>query len=106
VHPSVYMILELEVPISVNSEDWSFQCHLLAHRSKIQWTQEEMFWTHPTEEIDGRLKAVRILICGEAGIGKSTLINKVFGAGDLVSRIYLALGGSSVDKTTDPDKQN
>jgi predicted GTPase len=65
-----------------------------------------MFWKHPTEDIDGRLKAVRILICGEAGIGKSTLINKVFGADDLVSRIHLTLDRSSIDQSLDPDKQD
>ena len=37
------------------------------------------FWGNkPTLEIDG-LKSLRILVCGNTGVGKSTLINKVFG---------------------------
>ena len=37
------------------------------------------FWGNkPTQEIDG-LKSLRILVCGNTGVGKSTLINKVFG---------------------------
>ncbi|KAI7328893.1 hypothetical protein KC315_g6422 [Hortaea werneckii] len=79
IHPSVYMIDETEVQISINLLDYSFHTDILTFKANIEWGAEELFWKHPTEDIDGRLKAVRILICGEAGIGKSTLLNRSFG---------------------------
>lgn len=39
------------------------------------WTVERVFRRGDFKE----LKAFRILVCGRAGIGKSTLINRVFG---------------------------
>ena len=37
------------------------------------------FWTdRETSEID-ELKSIRILVCGNTGVGKSTLVNRVFG---------------------------
>ena len=42
-----------------------------------------MFWMKPEDVIlelqASGLDAVRILICGKAGVGKSTIINSVFG---------------------------
>lgn len=41
--------------------------------------EEKVFWDHAPMDTDSNLKAIRILICGNAGVGKSTLLNKVFG---------------------------
>jgi ABC-type thiamine transport system ATPase subunit len=38
----------------------------------------KIFWDHAPMVTDNNLKAMRILICGNAGVGKSTLLNKVF----------------------------
>ena len=78
IHPSAYLVYDIDIPIPVNARGWSFHLDFLAFRERVVWNEEQMFWEQATDEIDGRLKAVRILVCGNAGIGKSTLINKVF----------------------------
>ena len=49
------------------------------------------FWTdRKTLEIE-ELRNIRILVCGNTGVGKSTLINKVFGVSgsdEVVSLLY------------------
>jgi predicted GTPase len=37
------------------------------------------FWNDREVTVPKELGAIRILVCGNAGIGKSTLINKIFG---------------------------
>ena len=37
--------------------------------------------------LESDIKAFRILVCGKTGVGKSTLINRVFGVEDMVGNI-------------------
>ena len=48
-------------------------------RNKVIVDEAAIFWEHGKDETPVQLDAVRVLVCGNNGIGKSTLINKVFG---------------------------
>lgn len=48
-------------------------------RNKVIVDKSAIFWEHGKDEIPLQLDAVRILVCGNNGVGKSTLINNVFG---------------------------
>jgi predicted GTPase len=45
-------------------------------------------WLEGQELQESGVKAFRILVCGKTGVGKSTLINKVFGV-EMVRRTLL-----------------
>lgn len=48
-------------------------------RNKVIADEASIFWEHGRDEAPVQLDAVRVLVCGNNGTGKSTLINKVFG---------------------------
>lgn len=79
IHPSAYAVIDIDLLIEINSKEWPFIEGFLASRATFNTRQIELFWEAAAAELDQRLKAVRILVCGNAGIGKSTLINKTFG---------------------------
>ena len=56
---------------------------------QLEWDFREKSFTVQSPRVS------RILVCGNAGIGKSTLINKVFGS-DVVSRTQSLLSAKSV----------
>lgn len=77
-HPSIYRIFDEYSNVFLNSRDFPFRNRNEEIRQTI--LPENGFWD------DGKIvsiedpAATRILVLGNAGIGKSTLINKVFGA--------------------------
>ena len=83
----MYLIFDEYSTILLNSNDLLCKSNIEKSRQTFlpvdgYWAKEEMVQIEePT--------SVRILVCGNSGIGKSTLINKVFGV-ELVSS-YLAL---------------
>lgn len=85
IHPSAYLIYDREFSISTNSRDWSFQDEFCNFRRKGVSREAEKVWEQSSEVIDENIKKVRILVCGPAGVGKSSLLNKVLGTPDLVS---------------------
>jgi ribosome biogenesis GTPase A len=85
IHPSAYLIYDREFLISANSRDWCFQEEFCNFRRKVVSREDEKVWEQSSEVIDENIKKVRILVCGPAGVGKSSLLNKVLGVPDLVS---------------------
>jgi predicted GTPase len=79
IHPSVYLLVDCYPEIYVNRKSWGFTRDLMMFRNKVIVDESAIFWEHGKDEIPVQLDAVRILVCGNNGVGKSTLINNVFG---------------------------
>ncbi|KAI4661132.1 uncharacterized protein J4E79_004943 [Alternaria viburni] len=77
IHPSVYQVLDENPSISHVSGGWAFSKSLALFRHRAIPDEGEIFWQNPSPAMQKRLEKVRILICGDAGVGKSSLINKV-----------------------------
>lgn len=77
-HPSVYLIFDEYTNVFLNSRVLPFRNKIEELRGTI--LTKECFWNdRDIVSIEG-LEAFRILVCGNTGTGKSTLINEVFGA--------------------------
>ena len=59
----------------------SFNKQLQMHREKhgFRFIEAKQMWPRQEDLLPYQMDHARILVCGENGIGKSTLINKVFG---------------------------
>lgn len=79
----MYQVLDENPSISHVSGGWAFSKSLALFRHRAIPDEGEIFWEAPSPAMQKRLEQVRILICGDAGVGKSSLINKVL-KGDLV----------------------
>ncbi|KAI4193564.1 MAG: hypothetical protein LQ348_002836 [Seirophora lacunosa] len=78
IHPSVYLILDVFSTLFLSSEARSFRNRIEGFRDTI--LTKDVFWEEKAIIDDAKPGAIRILVCGNTGIGKSTLINEVFGA--------------------------
>ncbi|KAL8723618.1 MAG: hypothetical protein Q9181_007246 [Wetmoreana brouardii] len=77
-HPSVYLIFDEYSTVFLDSKALPFRNEIEEVRDTMLttdgfWNEREIIDTE-----DGG--AIRILVCGNTGVGKSTLINEVFGA--------------------------
>lgn len=81
IHPSVFSILDRTPilfeqarfkPYKAQLADFEVNCMRLSDDGAAPWLQG-------SELLASNVKAFRILVCGKTGVGKSTLINKVFG---------------------------
>jgi len=78
-HPSVYLVFDEYFNVLLDSKDLTYRKDIEQWRSKILSASADEFW-HDDEVRDiERPESIRILVCGNVGVGKSTLINKVFG---------------------------
>ncbi|KAK3615107.1 hypothetical protein LTR56_026799 [Elasticomyces elasticus] len=83
VHPSVYLLLDEYVGVAMEAKELKLQRNLADWRERMLGTLNGVvntgFWLD--EDIDDvpHPGAIRVLVCGNTGVGKSTLINKVFG---------------------------
>lgn len=76
-HPSVYLILDEYSNVFLDRKALSFRSHIEGLRSTV--LSNDIFWSErETVDIE-EPGAIRILVCGNTGVGKSTLINEVFG---------------------------
>ncbi|KZF26032.1 hypothetical protein L228DRAFT_3439 [Xylona heveae TC161] len=83
IHPSVFLLMDESINISLDTKDLKLHNSIEHCRKQVMGTKSNIlntgFWNdQPTPEFD-HLGAIRVLVCGNTGVGKSTLINKVFG---------------------------
>lgn len=83
IHPSVYFVSDLYDRLGISDPLASYMDDLIEFR-KIKLKRRGNFSLDPWRADVGdvgsfELKTCRVLVCGRAGVGKSTLINKVFG---------------------------
>ena len=96
-HPSVYLMLDEFAYKALNKKVFLYRDEIEKWRMKMLGTSghegnllNQGFWSN-RESVDVKnLNFIRILVCGNTGVGKSTLINRVFGV-DVVSSRTLAL---------------
>jgi len=78
-HPSVYLIFDEFCHLLLNSKDLGYRDYIDQWKPTILPSPEFEFWNEReimTIEDPG---AIRILVCGNTGVGKSSLVNEVFG---------------------------
>ena len=90
IHPSVYMLLDDHVSVALESKEIKLQRHLEDYRDKMLGFNaygfpNPGFWLDDDDDDSPNPGAIRVLVCGNTGVGKSTLINKTFGV-DVVCR--------------------
>jgi len=100
IHPSVFCILERNQsyfqhnrfkPYKEMLADFEVNC--------MRGNAEEMPpWMQDSELLASGVKAFRILVCGKTGVGKSTLINKVFGVEMTEESNTYAQGNHDINK--------
>ena len=78
VHPSVYFLLDVYDFVYIHQRALSFSKQLLEFRSRIDIPYDSHFWEGYVE-VPNAMRKLRVLVCGEKGVGKSTMINGVFG---------------------------
>ena len=84
IHPSVYHCSDEFVVQTSSLSSMPDRGTIENWRAKMLGTEHHVlnqgFWSDADpQENDDELKAIRILVCGNTGVGKSTLINQVFG---------------------------
>ncbi|KAI0862785.1 hypothetical protein F4860DRAFT_522773 [Xylaria cubensis] len=83
IHPSVYMIIDKYLHASLDRKSFPFYEQVENWREKMMGLehtiQNQGYWNHREEIVPEDLPAMRILVCGNCGVGKSALINRVFG---------------------------
>lgn len=85
VHPSVYLLLDEHINIALDTKEAKLQRYLEDWRERMLGKQNGLlnfgFWGDDNDADDDELDpgAIRVLVCGNTGVGKSTLINKIFG---------------------------
>lgn len=79
----MFLILDEQLGASLDMQKFSFYTHLERWRYKTLGRNEHLpnngFWNDRDLVDPEDPGAIRILVCGNCGVGKSTLINKVFG---------------------------
>ncbi|MCJ1402217.1 hypothetical protein MMC11_005437 [Xylographa trunciseda] len=83
IHPSVYLLLDVYTWIAQHSRIKPFVSIVSEFRAKSMLEGQEIPWIVDRELAQrlarSEVNAFRILVLGKTGVGKSTLINKVFG---------------------------
>lgn len=78
IHPSAYMLHDTCTNFRDGQASWGFYEDFEKVRSTFVRSDLD-FWGDEADMIPESLEKIRILVCGNNGIGKSTIINRVFG---------------------------
>lgn len=78
IHPSVYLVFDEHNTLFLASNALSFRNRIEQLRDTT--LTKDVFWEEKEIVENTEPGAIRILVCGNTGVGKSTLINEVFGA--------------------------
>lgn len=81
IHPSVFCILDRNQRLYEQTRFKPYKSQLADFEINCMRgsPEEQPPWIQGSELLGSNVKAFRILVCGKTGVGKSTLINKVFG---------------------------
>ena len=89
-HPSVYMLVDEHSSITLEMREVKLQRYLEDWREKMLGSKDGVvntgFWLDQDDDDAPDPGPLRVLVCGNTGVGKSTLINRTFGV-DVVSII-------------------
>ena len=87
----MYLIFDEYSHVFLNSKDLAFRDDIEEVRSVF--VPDDIFWresrVYDLEDPAMNPDVIRILVCGNSGIGKSTLINEVFGTELVGLEMYL-----------------
>ncbi|OJD36050.1 ras gtpase [Diplodia corticola] len=109
IHPSVYLLIDVSGLASLNSWDLVLQGHIERWRPKTlveRGGKDPRFWDERNDEEPDDIGPIRVLVCGNTGIGKSTLINKVFGTSLAVTPARMRGDHDIRTEIKDPDQPN
>lgn len=83
IHPSVYLLLDEHLNVALDTKEAKLQRNLEDWRDKMLGANNGItnfgFWGGLDLDDTPDPGAIRVLVCGNTGVGKSTLINKTFG---------------------------
>lgn len=98
IHPSVYHCLDEFVVQAATFSKMPDRGKIENWRARMLGTEHHVvsrgFWSDGDPLENHGLKTIRILVCGNTGVGKSTLINQVFGVdvdNEIVSSIWFQI---------------
>ncbi|KAF2765736.1 hypothetical protein EJ03DRAFT_354618 [Teratosphaeria nubilosa] len=82
-HPSVYLLLDEHSNVALEMKELKLQRYIEDWREKMLGSKDGVvnhgFWLDEDDDDNLDLGAIRVLVCGNTGVGKSTLVNKTFG---------------------------
>ncbi|RMY69848.1 hypothetical protein D0863_06191 [Hortaea werneckii] len=82
-HPSVYMLVDEHSSITLEMREVKLQRYLEDWREKMLGSKDGVvntgFWLDHDDDDAPDPGPLRVLVCGNTGVGKSTLINRTFG---------------------------
>lgn len=92
-HPSVYLLIDEHSNIALDMREVKMQRHIEDWRDRMicteHGTENTGFWLDEDDDDAPDLGPLRVLVCGNTGVGKSTLINKTFGVDVVCDRRVL-----------------
>ena len=95
IHPSVYLLLDEHINVALETKELKLQRQIEDWREKMLGSKNGVvntgFWLDEDEDDDPDPGAIRVLVCGNTGVGKSTLINKTFGVDVVGSTLRLSI---------------
>ncbi|CAD0015333.1 unnamed protein product, partial [Aureobasidium pullulans] len=96
IHPSVYFVMDVYARHGIELAMKPFQKDIDRFRDEQHSDMRDPWLTMLEAAPQGDVKACRILVCGRTGVGKSTLINKVFGVPMVITTLTKPLNLTSI----------